>query len=138
MQIQHLSYDQRDHEWPPKRRAPDVYRELPVPPALIIALAEMHINDPVSDQLLWDGSNRVTKNGWIKATMDVANITGLPQGAPSRLWHSCHGIRHSAQIAPKIDGASGHDDNGHLRECMWEGGVGDCGSDVERWIFNRG
>ncbi|MEJ1992285.1 MAG: site-specific integrase, partial [Maritimibacter sp.] len=73
-----------------KRRNPQVFREVPVPPLLIELFAQAHDLSGPPDLPLWNirGSalNRVTAYRWVKVVMLEAGISGA-QACPKGLRH---------------------------------------------------
>ncbi len=86
-----------------KRRNPQVFREVPVPPLLIALFTQAHDLSGPPDLPLWNihGSalNRVTAYRWVKAVMLEAGISGA-QACPKGLRHGygIHAIRSGVQL----------------------------------------
>ncbi|MEL7252813.1 MAG: tyrosine-type recombinase/integrase [Pseudomonadota bacterium] len=69
-----------------KRRRADVFREVPVPEALLEALDQMCVRNEQPDAMLWCETDRITAYRWIKAIAEDANIIGR-QACPKGLRH---------------------------------------------------
>lgn len=87
-----------------KRRNPQVYREVPVPPVLVGALGALSIaNEQTPDLPLWhiEGQPQVrsTAYRWVKRVMKDASIEGA-QATPKGLRHGygIHAIRCGVQL----------------------------------------
>jgi integrase/recombinase XerD len=86
-----------------KRRNPQVFREVPVPPLLIELFARAHDLTGPPDLALWNiqghALNRVTAYRWVKVAMLEAGISGA-QACPKGLRHGygIHAIRSGVQL----------------------------------------